>query len=113
MFFYTRRPHSSPSSVDVATASAPSPPRLARSSLVPRDASVVFRVVAWRTATTSGENTKPSAKKTERTLLWETARVADTAVVVVVVLVVAYILLGSESDVESPSSSASSSGSLS
>jgi len=37
--------------------------------------------------------------------LWETARVADTAVVVVVVLVVAYILLGSESDVESPSSS--------
>jgi len=44
------------------------------------------------------------AKKNRRTL-WETARVADTAVVVVVVLVVAYILLGSESDVESPSSS--------
>jgi len=39
--------------------------------------------------------------------LWETARVADTAVVVVVVLVVAYILLGSESDVESPSSASS------
>jgi hypothetical protein len=32
----------------------------------------------------------------------ETARVADTAVAVVVVLVVAYIVVLSESDVESP-----------
>lgn len=34
----------------------------------------------------------------------ETARVADTAVAVVVVLVVAYIVVLSESDVESPAS---------